>query len=88
MEKTGRQKTTGSRQSPTHNNNNTSPTTNTTGNKKSLESFVGKSIKLKTASNEEVEGLIYTYDKITNCIVIDILFYYTNLIHIFLNNTY
>ncbi|KAI9478530.1 MAG: anticodon-binding domain-containing protein [Benjaminiella poitrasii] len=39
--------------------------------KKSLESFIGKSIKIKTTFDEEVEGLIYTYDRITNCIVID-----------------
>jgi hypothetical protein len=77
MEETGRQKT-ASRQSPTNNTGATTTTGGVTPAKKSvpLESFVGKSIKIKTASNEEVEGLIYTYDKITNCIVIDILFYY------------
>lgn len=42
--------------------------------KKTLESYIGKHIKVKTSSNEEVEGLIYTYDKTTNCLVIDILF--------------
>lgn len=61
MEETGRQKTSSRQQSPT-------------GGRKSLDSFIGKAIKVKTTSNEEVEGLIYTYDKITNCIVIDILF--------------
>lgn len=45
------------------------------GKKTTLESYIGKHIKVKTASNEEVEGLIYTYDKTTNCLVIDILFY-------------
>jgi small nuclear ribonucleoprotein (snRNP)-like protein len=41
------------------------------GGKKTLESFIGKTIKLKTASNEEIEGLLYTYDRITNCIAIE-----------------
>lgn len=63
MEETGRQKTASRQQSPT-------------GVRKTLDSYIGKSIKIKTASNEEVEGLIYTYDKTTNCIVIDILFYF------------
>ncbi|KAI8886059.1 hypothetical protein K501DRAFT_214514 [Backusella circina FSU 941] len=40
-------------------------------NKKSLESLVGKTIKLKLTSDEQVEGAIYTYDKITNCIALD-----------------
>lgn len=63
MEETGRQKTGSRQQSPT-------------GQRKTLDSFIGKTIKLRTASNEEIEGLIYTYDKITNCIVIDILFFF------------
>ncbi|KAI9348368.1 anticodon-binding domain-containing protein [Pilaira anomala] len=58
MEEIGRQKTTSRQQSPS-------------GERKSLESYIGKLIKVKTASNEEVEGLIYTFDKITNCLVID-----------------
>ncbi|KAI7902996.1 anticodon-binding domain-containing protein [Cokeromyces recurvatus] len=39
--------------------------------KKPLETFIGSTIRLKTAFDEEVEGLIYTCDRITNCIVID-----------------
>ncbi|KAI8063403.1 anticodon-binding domain-containing protein [Gilbertella persicaria] len=39
--------------------------------KKSLETMIGKTIKIKTASNEQIEGFIYTYDRITNCLVID-----------------
>lgn len=63
MDEIGRQKTGSRQQSPS-------------GDRKSLDSYVGKLIKVKTASNEELEGLIYTFDKITNCLVIDILFYY------------
>lgn len=40
-------------------------------NKKTLDSYIGKNIKIKTASNEQVEGLVYTVDRITNCIVIE-----------------
>jgi small nuclear ribonucleoprotein (snRNP)-like protein len=39
--------------------------------KKSLESLVGRNIKLKLGSDELVEGAIYTYDKITNCVALD-----------------
>lgn len=56
-----------SRQKPQNNKQYTSPTFG----KKSLDSIVGKAIKIKTASNEQVEGLVYTFDRITNCIVID-----------------
>ncbi|KAF7726456.1 hypothetical protein EC973_008691 [Apophysomyces ossiformis] len=42
--------------------------------KKSLEWLIGRRIKLKTANNEDVEGAIYTYDRATNCIALDILF--------------
>ncbi|SAM07068.1 hypothetical protein [Absidia glauca] len=45
-------------------------------NKKSLEWLIGRRIKVKTTLNEEFEGLIYTYDRITNCIALDILFTY------------
>lgn len=65
MEESGRHKP--RQQSPS---GKKTTTTNTT----TLESYIGKPIKVKTASNEEVEGLIYTYDKTTNCLVIDILF--------------
>ncbi|KAI9246313.1 anticodon-binding domain-containing protein [Helicostylum pulchrum] len=58
MDEIGRQKTGSRQQSPS-------------GDRKSLDSYVGKLIKVKTASNEELEGLIYTFDKITNCLVID-----------------
>lgn len=70
MEETARQK------SP--NKHYTSPNSNSTNGhvKKTVGSFIGKTIKIKTASNEQVEGLIYTYDHITNCLVIDILFCY------------
>ncbi|KAI8332584.1 anticodon-binding domain-containing protein [Chlamydoabsidia padenii] len=40
-------------------------------NKKSLEWLIGRRIKVKTTLNEEIEGLIYTYDRITNCIALD-----------------
>lgn len=56
-----------SRQKLQNNKQYTSPTFG----KKSLDSIVGKAIKIKTASNEQVEGLVYTFDRITNCIVID-----------------
>ncbi|KAI8092496.1 anticodon-binding domain-containing protein [Halteromyces radiatus] len=42
-----------------------------TSNKKSLEQLIGRRIKIKTNLNEEIEGLIYTYDRITNCIALD-----------------
>ncbi|KAK4519611.1 Sodium- and chloride-dependent GABA transporter 1 [Mucor velutinosus] len=63
-----------SRQQKPHSNkpcssNTTSPTSPL--GKKSLESIVGRPIKIKTASNEQVEGLVYTYDRTTNCLVID-----------------
>ncbi|GAA5811806.1 hypothetical protein MFLAVUS_005251 [Mucor flavus] len=55
MDEIGRQKTGSRQQSPS-------------GDRKSLDSYIGKLIKVKTASNEEVEGLIYAFDKITNCL--------------------
>ncbi|ORZ15728.1 anticodon-binding domain-domain-containing protein [Absidia repens] len=39
--------------------------------KKSLEWLIGRRIKVKTTLDEEFEGLIYTYDRITNCIALD-----------------
>lgn len=39
--------------------------------KRTLDSCIGKTIKIKTASNEEVEGVFYTYDSITNCLAIE-----------------
>ncbi|KAG2236024.1 hypothetical protein INT48_008116 [Thamnidium elegans] len=59
MDEIGRQKTASRQQSPS-------------GDRKSLDSYIGKLIKVKTASNEEVEGLIYTFDKITNCLIVSI----------------
>ncbi|GAA5802489.1 hypothetical protein HPULCUR_007954 [Helicostylum pulchrum] len=59
MDEIGRQKTGSRQQSPS-------------GDRKSLDSYVGKLIKVKTASNEELEGLIYTFDKITNCLIVSI----------------
>ncbi|KAI8646962.1 anticodon-binding domain-containing protein [Parasitella parasitica] len=56
-----------SRQKPQNNKQHTSPTFG----KKTLDSIVGRAIKFKTASNEEIEGLVYTYDRTTNCIAID-----------------
>ncbi|CEP07367.1 hypothetical protein [Parasitella parasitica] len=56
------------RQKPQNSKQHTSPPT---FGKKSLDSIVGRAIKIKTASNEEIEGLVYTYDRISNCIAID-----------------
>ncbi|EPB82099.1 hypothetical protein HMPREF1544_11181 [Mucor circinelloides 1006PhL] len=67
MEDTSRQQKSQNNKAPY--SNNTSPTS--PFGKKSLDSIVGRAIKIKTASNEEVEGLVYTYDRTTNCIVID-----------------
>ncbi|KAI8986349.1 anticodon-binding domain-containing protein [Pilobolus umbonatus] len=39
--------------------------------KRTLESFIGRRIRIKTVSNQEVEGLIFALDRITNCIAID-----------------
>lgn len=69
MEDTSRQQKPHSNK-PYNNNSNTTSPTSPLG-KKSLESIVGRAIKIKTASNEEVEGLVYTYDRTTNCLVID-----------------
>ncbi|KAL9548947.1 hypothetical protein MBANPS3_005439 [Mucor bainieri] len=70
MEDTSRQQKPHSTKPPYNNNSNTTSPTSPLG-KKSLESIVGRAIKIKTASNEEVEGLVYTYDRTTNCLVID-----------------
>jgi hypothetical protein len=71
MEETGRQKSPNKQYTSPNSNH----TTTSNGNvKKTVGSFIGKTIKIKTASNEQIEGLIYTYDHITNCLVIDILF--------------
>ncbi|KAJ8655761.1 hypothetical protein O0I10_008647 [Lichtheimia ornata] len=40
----------------------------------SAQRILGRRIKLKTASNEEIEGRIYALDRLTNCIALDILF--------------
>lgn len=40
----------------------------------SLEGLVGRQIKIKTASNEQIEGRIFTYDRVLNFIALDILF--------------
>ncbi|KAL0141886.1 anticodon-binding domain-containing protein [Mucor lusitanicus] len=64
MEDTSRQQKPHSNKPYNNNSNTTSPTS-------PLESVVGRAIKIKTASNEEVEGLVYTYDRTTNCLVID-----------------
>ncbi|GAN02847.1 conserved hypothetical protein [Mucor ambiguus] len=69
MEDTSRQQKPHSNK-PYNNNSNTTSPTSPLG-KKSLESIVGRAIKIKTASNEQVEGLVYTYDRTTNCLVID-----------------
>jgi hypothetical protein len=74
MEETARQKSP-NKQYTSPNSTHTTTTATSNGNvKKTVGSFIGKTIKIKTASNEQVEGLIYTYDRITNCLVIDILF--------------
>lgn len=39
-----------------------------------LDVLLGRVIKIKTMMNEQVEGTIYTLDKVTNCLVLDILF--------------
>ncbi|KAI8142079.1 anticodon-binding domain-containing protein [Fennellomyces sp. T-0311] len=39
--------------------------------KKTMEWLVGRQIKIKTASNEEIQGRIYTYDRMTNCLALD-----------------
>ncbi|CAO3582896.1 unnamed protein product [Absidia cylindrospora] len=52
----------------------TPPSTLGLNSKKSLEWLIGRRIKVKTTLDEEFEGLIYTYDRITNCIALDILF--------------
>ncbi|KAI8328661.1 anticodon-binding domain-containing protein, partial [Blakeslea trispora] len=57
---------TATRQQKHQSNNN-----NTHGHKRGLESMIGKIIKIKTASNEQLEGAIYTYDSITNCLALD-----------------
>ncbi|ORX59679.1 hypothetical protein DM01DRAFT_1333140 [Hesseltinella vesiculosa] len=36
-----------------------------------MEWMIGRRIKIKTSSDEEIEGLIYTFDRITNCIALD-----------------
>lgn len=41
---------------------------------KGLEWVLGLSVRLKTLTNEEVYGRIYSYDSITNCVALDILF--------------
>lgn len=48
------------------------------------ETLLGRQIKVKTVLNEQMEGSIYTLDKMTNCLVLDILLY----IYIFNNNSY
>lgn len=72
MEDTLRQQKPHSTKAPYSNTSNTtSPSPTSPLGKKSLESIVGRAIKIKTASNELVEGLVYTYDRTTNCLVID-----------------
>ncbi|KAI8062911.1 anticodon-binding domain-containing protein [Gongronella butleri] len=39
--------------------------------KKSTEWMIGRRIKVKTTLDEEIEGLIYTVDRATNCIALD-----------------
>ncbi|KAI9274287.1 anticodon-binding domain-containing protein [Phascolomyces articulosus] len=39
--------------------------------KKTTEWLIGRRIKIKTASNEEIQGRIYTYDRMTNSIALD-----------------
>ncbi|KAI8390866.1 anticodon-binding domain-containing protein [Radiomyces spectabilis] len=39
--------------------------------KRSLEWLVGRRVKIKTTTNEEIDGLIYTFDRITNCLALD-----------------
>ena len=51
--------------------------TGTSTPKKTTEWLIGRKIKIKTASNEEIQGRIYTYDRMTNSIALDILFIYT-----------
>lgn len=36
-----------------------------------LDVLLGRVIKIKTMMNEQVEGTIYTLDKVTNCLVLD-----------------
>jgi small nuclear ribonucleoprotein (snRNP)-like protein len=50
------------------------------------ETLLGRQIKVKTVLNEQMEGSIYTLDKMTNCLVLDILLYI--YIYIFNNNSY
>ncbi|KAG2224132.1 hypothetical protein INT45_000147 [Circinella minor] len=42
--------------------------TGTSTPKKTTEWLIGRKIKIKTASNEEIQGRIYTYDRMTNSI--------------------
>jgi hypothetical protein len=44
-----------------------------------LDVLLGRVIKIKTMMNEQVEGTIYTLDKVTNCLVLDILFIIINI---------
>ncbi|KAI9246207.1 anticodon-binding domain-containing protein [Sporodiniella umbellata] len=41
------------------------------GKETRLNLLLGRAIKLKTMSNEQVEGTVYTCDKVTNCLVLD-----------------
>lgn len=40
------------------------------------EWLVGRRIKIKTAFDEEIEGRIFTFDRMTNSIALDILFFF------------
>ncbi|KAI8979196.1 anticodon-binding domain-containing protein [Mycotypha africana] len=78
MEESGRQKVQNSnnkQQSTSPANTSTATASNATAGsvhqKKSMKSLVGQLIKIKTILNDDIEGVIYTYDPITNCIAID-----------------
>ncbi|KAI9489033.1 anticodon-binding domain-containing protein [Zychaea mexicana] len=45
--------------------------TGTPAPKKNTDWLVGRRIKIKTASNEEIQGRIYTYDRMTNSIALE-----------------
>ncbi|RUS15400.1 hypothetical protein BC938DRAFT_476964 [Jimgerdemannia flammicorona] len=40
---------------------------------KGLDWVLGLSVRLKTVAGEEVDGRIYSYDPVTNCVALDIL---------------
>lgn len=56
-----------------------SAASSTTSTLPSAQKILGRRIKLKTASNEEIEGRIYALDRLTNCIALDILLFHATM---------